>query len=323
MSRYRPIAIFLIVSGILATSGTHLHNSIPIDVYGDGLTQSNMVRSQDKNNEAALFVGIAPLLLKNGTIDNFVIKFELYNIENNSRYANATYQIAIVKNDYPSHSKDRSLFKGTFLTRNGFLTLNINTIDKNNQSGIAGKQSGSIFYTDTDNVNLTIPYHLQSGQYHVRSLITIPNHQQLSFDTICNVGEIKSKVFTFNRNMSNVTVISYHDRINDFSFDPNNRTFTWQVPFEYNLSRIDEGKVKVHEEIVISNYFLKSLNATGFNMTMNGHHFDESLFVVDPYTIQDKTIIHYVPKDNALFEISNNNGTQRSNWLMKFVLYLR
>ncbi|MGA9743064.1 MAG: hypothetical protein WBQ16_00465 [Nitrososphaeraceae archaeon] len=312
------------LSVILVTSSIYLHNSISFDAYGNGLTQANMIRSEDKNNQASLFIGISPLLLKNDTIDNFIIKFELYNIENKSRYANAAYQIAMVKNDYSSHSKDRSVFNGTFLTRNGFLTLNINTSDKNNQSGISGKQTGIIFYTDTyDNVNLTIPYHLQSGQYHVRSLVTLPNHQQLSFDTICNVGEIKSKVFTFNRNMSNVTVISYHDRINDFSFDRNNRTFTWQVPFEYNLSRIDEGKVKVHEEIIIPNYFLESLNATGFNMTMNGHHFDESLFVVDPYTIQDKTIIHYVPKDNALFEISNNSGSQRSNWLMKFVLYLR
>lgn len=295
-----------------------------MDVYGNGLTQSNMVRSQDKNNEAALFVGIAPLLLKNGTIDNFLIKFELYNIENKSRYANATYQIAIVKNDYSSHSKDRSVFNGTFMTRNGFLTLNINNTDKNNESTISGKQNGSILHTDTNgNVNLTIPFQLQSGQYHVRSLITIPKQQQLSFDVICNVGEIKSKEFTFNRHMSNITAISYHDRIDDFSFDANNRTFTWQVPFEYNLSRIDEGKVRVHEEVIIPNYFLESLNATGFNMTMNDHHFGESLFVVDPYTIQDKTIIHYVPKDNALFEISNNNGNQRSNWLMKFVLYLR
>jgi hypothetical protein len=306
------------------TSSIYLHNSISLDAYGNGLTQANMVRSEDKNNQAALFVGISPLLLKNGTINNFMIKFELYNIENKSRYANATYQISIVKSDYSSHGKDRSIFNGTFVTKNGFLTLDINTTDKNNQSGISGKQSGSIFYADTyDTVNLTIPYHLQSGQYHVRSLITLPDHQQLSFDTICNVGEIKNNVFIFNLNMGNVTVISYHDRINDFSFNPNNRTFTWQVPFEYNLSRIDEGKVKVHEEIIIPNYFLESLNATGFNMTMNGHHFDEALFVIDPYTIQDKTIIHYVPKDNALFEISNESGSQRSNWLMKFVLYWR
>ena len=312
------------LSVILVTSSIYLHNSISLDAYGNGLTQANMVRSEDKNNQAALFVGISPLLLKNGTINNFMIKFELFNIENKSRYANATYQISIVKSDYSSHGKDRSIFNGTFVTKNGFLTLDINTTDKNIQSGISGKQSGSIFYADTyDTVNLTIPYHLQSGQYHVRSLITLPDHQQLSFDTICNVGEIKNNVFIFNRNMGNVTVISYHDRINDFSFNPNNRTFTWQVPFEYNLSRIDEGKVKVHEEIIIPNYFLESLNATGFNMTMNGHHFDEALFVIDPYTIQDKTIIHYVPKDNALFEISNESGSQRSNWLMKFVLYLR
>lgn len=123
------MAIFLILSGILSTS-SYLYNSILMDVYGNGLTQSNMVRSQDKNNEAALFVGIAPLLLKNGTIDNFMIKFELYNIENKSRYANATFQIAIAKNDYPSHSKDRSVFNGSFLTRNGFLTLNINNSDR-------------------------------------------------------------------------------------------------------------------------------------------------------------------------------------------------
>ena len=113
------------------------------------------------------------------------------------------------------------------------------------------------------------------------ALITIPKQQQLSFDTICNVGEIKSKVFPFNRHMSNRTVVSYHDRIDDFSFDPNNRTFTWHVPFEYNLIRIDEDKVKVHEEIIIPNYFLESLNATGFKMTMNDHDFVESLFVVE------------------------------------------
>jgi hypothetical protein len=172
-------------------------------------------------------------------------------------------------------------------------------------------------------VNLTIPFQIQSGQYHVRTLITLPTQQQLSFDIVCNVGEIKSKVFTFNRHTSNITAISYHDRIDDFSFDPKNRTFTWQVPFEYNLSRIDEGEVTVHEEVIIPNYFLESLNATGFDMTMNDKRFEESLLVVDPYTIQDKTIIHYVPKDNALFEISNNSGPQRTNWLMKFVLYLR
>lgn len=312
------------LSVILATSSIYFHKSISHDAYGNGLTQANMVRSEDKNNQVALFVGISPLLLKNGTTDNFMIKFELYDIENKSRYTNATYQISIVKSEYSSHGKDRSVFNGTFVSKNGFLSLNINNTAKNNESGVSEKHGGSIFHTDTDGqVNLTIPFQLQSGQYHIRSVITIPKYQQLYFDTIWHAGEIESKAINFNRNITNITAVSYHDRINDFSFDANNRSFTWEVPFEYNLSRIDEGKVKVHEELIIPNYFLESLNATSFTMTMNDHHFDESLFVVDPYTIRDKTIIHYVPKDNALFEISNNSGSQRSNWLIKFVLYLR
>ena len=82
--------------------------------------------------------------------------------------------------------------------------------------------------------------------------------------------------------MNNITAISYHDRIDDFSFDSLSTGHLLGRPFEYNLSRIDEGgKVNVHEEVIIPNYFLESLNATGFNMTMNYYHFDESLFVVD------------------------------------------
>ena len=165
------VATVLILSGMLSTSSTYLHNSISNDAYGNGLTQSNMVRSQDKNNQAALFVGISPLLLKNGTIDNFMIKFELYNLESKSRYANATYQISIVKNDYSSHNKDRGEFNGTFATKNGFLTLNITNTDKNNESGTSRKQSNNVvFHTDTNgHLNLTIPFQLQSGQYHIRS----------------------------------------------------------------------------------------------------------------------------------------------------------
>ncbi len=95
------------------------------------------------------------------------------------------------------------------------------------------------------------------------------------------------------------------------------------VPFQYNSTIIDDGKVRVHEEVIIPNVLLKSMNASGFNMTMNNRHFDESLFIVDPFTNENETIIHYVHKDNSLFEISNNNGTERDNWLMKFVIFVK
>ncbi|MGA9927609.1 MAG: hypothetical protein WBP96_03320, partial [Nitrososphaeraceae archaeon] len=106
----------------------------PNNADGDGLTQANMVASQDNNKRATLFAGISPLLLNNGIVDDFLIRFELCNIANQSRYPNATYHISIVKNEYAPNEKDRSILDGTFITRNGFLTLYINNSEKNEQS---------------------------------------------------------------------------------------------------------------------------------------------------------------------------------------------
>jgi hypothetical protein len=90
----------------------------PNSADGDGLTQANMVASQEENKKATLFVGISPLLLNNVIVDDFIIRFELYNIANQSRYPNATYHVSIVKNEYAPNEKDRSILDGTFITRN-------------------------------------------------------------------------------------------------------------------------------------------------------------------------------------------------------------
>jgi len=55
-------------------------------------------------------------------------------------------------------------------------------------------------------------------------------------------------------------------------------------------------------------------------MTMNGNYFESSLFKIDPYTFENKTIIHYVPDTNTLFEISQNNGYDINNQIMRFDL---
>jgi hypothetical protein len=319
-----PNRIVVLVVALMFMTNSCLCN--PNNADGDGLTHANMVASQDNNKKATLFVGISPLLLNNGIVDDFIIRFELYNIANQSRYPNATYHISIVKNEYAPNEKDRSILDGTFITRNGFLTLYINNSAKNEQS--VSQKEGSTFplicHTDkNDRVNLKLPFQLQSGQYHIRSIVTTTRDPSLSFDLVLQVGAINNKTLTFGQHMINVSTISYYDKIVDFSIDIAKRTFMWGVPFEYNSTRIDDGKVRVHEEVIIPNVLLKSMNASGFTITMNNRHFDESLFIVDPFTNETETIIHYVPKDNSLFEISNNNGTERDNWLMKFVIFVK
>jgi hypothetical protein len=256
-----------------------------------------MVRSQDKNNEAALFFRISPLLLKSDNTNRYTIEFQLYNTADGTRYSNATYHISIVKRNY-TLGKDQKVLDGTFLTRNGFLIININNI---NDLSLSKKVTQSYIYhtNNNDNVNLTIPFRLESGQYRIHSLVDVPHEQPLFFDTLWQEGEIKSKNFTVQNHGYNITAISYDDNVRSLQFNHLNKTFTWVMPFEYNRTRVNEGRVRVHEELIIPNKLIKTLN------------------------VKDKTIVHYVPKDNALFEISNSKGTLEDNKIVQFNLALK
>jgi hypothetical protein len=292
-------------------------NSSVLITYGDGLNQANMVQSQDKNKEAALDFGISPLLLKYGNANKYTIEFQLHNTVNKTRYSNATYHVSISKRDY-SLGKDQNVLDGTVITRNGFLTINVNN------TTTRSPENEAIFRTNNnDYVNLTIPFRLDSGQYRIHTIVNIPHEQPLTFDTIWQEGEIKSKNFSLKGGENNVTAISYYDKVKNLLFNPLNKTFSWEMPFEYNRTRVDDGRVRVHQELIVPNIMMKKLNSSGFDMTMNGQHFDEVLFYVDPYTLKDYTIVHYVPKDNALFEISNSNGTLEANKIVQFNLDLK
>jgi hypothetical protein len=293
--------------------------------YANGFTKSNMVCSGFEKYKSTLCVGIFPIVLSGGSADIFSIKFEIVNNTNKSIFPNATYDISVTKNEYNKRLEDKTILSGIFNTRNGFFTIYVNAsgkqeLEQSKKEGVLHKSSSSI---RADSTNLTLPFKLQSGQYNIHSVVFAPNRQPLYFDSVLQVGDIKSKNLFLNKVMNNVTVVSYYDKVIDFIFDQNKKTISWKIPFEYNASKIQEGKVSVHEEIIIPNSFLELMHTKSFNMTMNGNYFESSLFKIDPYTFENKTVFHYVPDTNTLFEVSQNNGSDISNKIMKFDLYFR
>jgi hypothetical protein len=52
---------------------------------------------------------------------------------------------------------------------------------------------------------------------------------------------------------------------------------------------------------------LASMNVSKYNMTLNDKIDESALFNVDTYSNENKTIIHFVPDINTLFDISRNN----------------
>src|ERR671919_2401300 len=48
-----------------------------------------------------------------------------------------------------------------------------------------------------------------------------------------------------------IQVISYYDELEDFNFDPSTKEMQFTMPFDWNISRLEENKVTVHQEILI------------------------------------------------------------------------
>jgi hypothetical protein len=80
-------------------------------------------------------------------------------------------------------------------------------------------------------------------------------------------------------------------------------------------------KVNVHQEIVIPGSFLNITHTDNFNMTINDNYFDSSYFYVDPYSLRNKTVIHYVPNTNTFYDMSHNNSTMY-NHIMKLFAFI-
>ncbi|MGH9988181.1 MAG: hypothetical protein ACRD8W_29960, partial [Nitrososphaeraceae archaeon] len=107
----------------------------------------------------------------------------------------------------------------------------------------------------------------------------------LSIGAVYNFNDLQYMGQTFNS-----TLISYYDTIQDFNFDPQTGSFSWSMPFCYNLTPLRDNPIFVHEEIKMP----KALFGDGpFNATVNDDPVSGRTLAVDPFTDPDAVMLHY------------------------------
>jgi hypothetical protein len=83
-----------------------------------------------KNYKVSHCVGILPIVMKDGSANNFSMRLELYDYVNKGIFAKVIYDISVVKNEYDPSLKDIPILSGIFNTRNGLFTIYINSSGK-------------------------------------------------------------------------------------------------------------------------------------------------------------------------------------------------
>jgi hypothetical protein len=317
--------------------------------YADGLTQENLPPASVGNRKASLFVKVNPPILTTDNRQDAYMQFRLFDANNNQTIQHVTYEITVNKgtllsssssSSSPSSSGQKPLLRDFFHAHNGLLTLKVQP--SNGTLTIYGEQDPfqNAWVADPGGtINVKGPVLLEGGLYHFHiEIFSIDNDRNLflpqnapKFDSYLSVGDVYRNKWNYQNQVYNTTLISYYDKINNLNFDPVKKSFSWTMPFNWNLSRIQQQPIFVHEEMRLPKSWKGFGDSPRFNATVNGQTLLGRSVAIDPFSFPDAMVVHYLINKNDVIKLAqqeqqmqqqtaNSNNSDSNGGLMRFVL---
>jgi small nuclear ribonucleoprotein (snRNP)-like protein len=301
---------------------------IPIKTaFGDGLFMEELSASFG-NRKADLLIKMTPPVVTTETLQKqdqkAVIQFKLFDSNTREGIKHVTYFITIEKDG-------KKLLSNWFHDHNGDLRLQIRP--KNTDLiTVYGEQDPILqAYMGTENSPVIAegPVFLEGGLYHfIVRIVTIdfdrtiiPDDKQPVYDAWLSVGLTEEEQITIHGKQIPIQILSYYDKINDFTFDESKMQMEFTMPFDWNTTRLEKNKVLVHQEITVpkSSEFAANRAYAG---TVND--VDVTTNVVLDDTDPQNDIIHFmIPKSQVIHiaeQVNNKSEQAVSDEPMKFTL---
>ena len=335
------VALLLLLS-ITCISGILPNYNLYQKAYADGLTQENLPPATVGNRQASLFVKVSPPILISTSKQDTFMQFRLFDANNNQTIQHVTYDISVFRGASGSStsSTDKPLLRDFFHAHNGLLTLRIQPTQ--GPLTIYGEQDPILNAWVADpggTINIRGPLLLQGGLYHFHvEIFTIDNDRSLfmpeqapKFDSYLSVGDVYNNKWEYQNHNYNTTLISYYDKINGgLNFNPANKIFSWSMPFNWNLTRIKQQPIFVHEEMRLPKNWKGLGDNTQFKALVNGQPLSGRSLAIDPFSFPNAMVVHYLINKNDVLRLAqqvnaannNNAGGAKTNTtgLMKFTL---
>jgi hypothetical protein len=279
--------------------------------FADGLTQENLPPASLGDRQGSLFVKISPPIYTTESKGNAFMQFRLFDAKTNETVQHVTYDIAVSKGANPTKG-EKPLLRDFFHAHNGLLTLKVEPA--NGSLTIYGDRDPfqAAYVADPGGtINIRGPLLQEGGLYKFDiQIFGIDNDRNIfvpdkapKFETFLSVGDVFNyRNLDFEGQKFNTTLISYYDKIKDFDFNPTASNFSWSMPFDYDVQRLEKNPIFVHEEIKLP----KSLFGSSiFNATVNGKPMSGRTLAIDPFTSPDAIILHYLINKNDVLKIAN------------------
>jgi len=312
--------IKIIVCFLFATGAILIPNLL--QASADGIFEENLPPATVGNRVASLYTKISPPILTSDTLQNAFFQLKLFDSKTGNNITNVNYFLTIYKGD-------KLLLRELFYSKDGPLTLKFQPgegpvkVYGSTEPFLGGWSS------DSGQIVVAGPILSQGGLYHFSiEIFGIDNVRNIfipekapRFDSYLSIGDVSTANLTFGKNNYNSTLISYYDKIQNFTFQPKNLEAKWNMPFNWNVSRIKSQNIFVHEEIKFPKSFSEFSNSSKFNGTVNGQPLVGRSLAIDPFTSEKALIIHFLLNKNDIVKMAENkNALAVSGDSMQFTI---
>ena len=281
------------------------------NAFGDGLTSETFSATLGDRN-AELLVQVNPPILTDASRNDAFVLFRLYDANNNQTIPYTTFFISVEKGI--GEDAETIMPPTLFHTESGMLRLKVQPAEGELQIFGTQEQFLNAWVADPGGtVNVQGPLFLEGGLYHLRvEIFGVDNIRNIfadenipKFDSWLSVGDVFTQSIDYQGQSYNTTVISYYDRVRDLSFDANNQQFTWSMPFDWNVSRLEDTNIFVHEEVKIPKSLVGIGDTTSFTAAVNGNPISGRMLAVDPYSSQQELTLHYLLNKNDIISMAS------------------
>lgn len=302
-------------------------SSIPRNAFGDGFAMENLPPANVGNRQVQVFIKMNPPILFPNSGVQPTLFFRWFDASTNQTLAHVSFFLTIWKHN-------QLLFRELLHTHTGILNINVMPTNGPTWQVYADHEpilNGWVPDNDDDPIDIQGPVFNEGGLYHFNIQMfsidydnnifdTTDNPQSVpNFDAYLSVGDVSSHDLAYKGTTYNSTVISYYDKINDdFVFDPSKLQLSYSMPFDWNMTRMANQPVFVHEEIHIPKAFKEFTNTPTYTATVNGYEITGRRLIVDPYTSGTTVIAHILLNKIDITNMAKNipNGTNAMDFTL-------
>ncbi len=289
-------------------------SQIPIFVYGDGFAHEVLPPASVGDREASLFIKISPPILTNDTVDDKFLELRLFDAKIGTTIKHTSFFVTVDKNG-------ELLMRDLFHTHSGNMTIKIQSASVNvNDVIVYGDQEPfqGGWTAVNDQITIKAPILLDAGLYHFKiEIFGIDNDKNIfipsdapKFDSWLSVGDIFNQTVSGNGQSYNVSVTSYYDKINNFSYDNSTKSLSFSMPFNWEPSRLEKQNIFVHEEVHVPTSFKEFSETASYKASVNGFPITGKMLIADPYSTENTLILHFLLNKENILDIAKTQNSE-------------